>query len=310
MLVNALSQFLADEKQGNPGSANIRSRRAYGTVQGRTEWRNPAYKGFFQSSPKIDLGYLVEGEKTYFLVTQGEAVIAGDASGRVKSLRISYRLNREQVELLAEVFGNSSYDYLMLFLGDSVTAGTSAVTPEVDDRGKAFPALLAELVKIPVINSGINWNTSAMALERLNEDVLGRNPTIVVINLGFSDFLQRIPPRETMKNLQSIISTLNEGERKIYLTRFYDEDILRGFMQFWEMNEEAQLELLYEYDDIFAQLARNNNIELITGIWEGLAQGETISEDYINPNAEGHKLMAQNYLRVLRPFLEERKLLR
>ena len=69
------------------------------------------------------------------------------------------------------------------------------------------------------------------------------------------------------------------------------------------MSEREQNAMIAEYDAMFANLSRTNNIELITNIWDGLQYDDTIGDDYIYPTAEGHKLMAGNFFRAIRPFM-------
>ena len=198
----------------------------------------------------------------------------------------------------------------MVFLGDNVTAGTGATVPDTDDRENAFPALIQRMLNITVINSGINWNTTAIALENLDDTVLKYSPEIVVINLGLVDFIMKVSPAVIKENLQKIINVIQNSGAKIFLTRFYDEYILRSFMNFWEMNIYEQNYLIQEYNKIFNDLAENNNVELIINIWTGLDYNDTIAGDHINPNVKGHYLMAENFLNALKPYLESKNFLK
>jgi len=192
----------------------------------------------------------------------------------------------------------------MVFIGDNVTLGTSAITLDFDFPEVSFPAVLQNRMNLTVINSGKRWATSAIYLGLLDEMVFSYDPDAVVINLGLIDFLTKTPPGETGKNLQEIISALNNGKRKIFLARFYDEDILRANMNHMELTLNEQNKLLKEYDDVYRDLSIKNDIVLITGIWEGLEYGINIAGDYINPTAEGHRVMAETFFRFFKPYLE------
>ena len=65
--------------------------------------------------------------------------------------------------------------------GDSLTFG-HGVTEE-----NKWTNLLEKELEIKVINSGINGNTSAQGLCRIQEDVLDHKPDFVIINFGMND---------------------------------------------------------------------------------------------------------------------------
>ncbi|MBI3118467.1 MAG: hypothetical protein HYZ00_07260, partial [Candidatus Hydrogenedentes bacterium] len=67
--------------------------------------------------------------------------------------------------------------------GDSITHGYGA------SPGRDYPARLAELLGTPVINAGVDGDTTASALKRLEEDVLIEEPRLVIVELGGNDFL-------------------------------------------------------------------------------------------------------------------------
>ncbi len=69
--------------------------------------------------------------------------------------------------------------------GDSLTYGTGA------SLGMDYPSQLSRLIGKPVINAGIPGDTTATALSRLDRDVLGRSPRIVLITLGGNDLKNR-----------------------------------------------------------------------------------------------------------------------
>jgi acyl-CoA thioesterase-1 len=74
-----------------------------------------------------------------------------------------------------------------------VTAGTGITVTGIDNKSKAWPAVLQNKVNIPVINAGVSGDTTAQGLARVDRDVLSKNPKIVIIVLGGNDNGQRIP---------------------------------------------------------------------------------------------------------------------
>src|SRR3990167_9273300 len=92
----------------------------------------------------------------------------------------------------------------IICFGDSITEGVGA------GPGEDFPSLLAEKFGRPVINAGKGGETTYDALKRLPSDVLERNPGLVIVEFGGNDYLQKIPKEETFKNLEEIISKIQD----------------------------------------------------------------------------------------------------
>jgi acyl-CoA thioesterase-1 len=196
---------------------------------------------------------------------------------------------------------STSGEETIVCLGDSLTAGTGINVAGKDDKSKAWPTLLQNKVNIPVINAGVNKNTTGQALARVKKDVLSKNPRIVIIFLGGNDYIQRIHPDNTKNNLQKIIDMVNDGSRKIYITRFY---------LVW--NDKV--------DDMYNTLVSSNNIEQIDGTFDGFwrikstfdgvwgVKEHTASDGH--PNAKGHEIMADYFFESLKPYLEANNLLK
>jgi acyl-CoA thioesterase-1 len=189
--------------------------------------------------------------------------------------------------------GSTSGEETIVCLGDSMTSGYSATVVGKNDKSKSWPAFLQNKVNIPVINAGMNGESTAQKLAHMKRDVLSKNPRIVIIETGGNDGLMKIPLSTTKNNLQKIIDMVNDGRRKIYLARFYP---------LW--NDQV--------DDMFNTLASSNNIEQIdysfmNDIW---GVKEYISADGLHPNAKGYEIMADNIFKVLKPYLEANNLLK
>jgi len=197
----------------------------------------------------------------------------------------------------------------LVCLGNSLTAGHGATVPGVDGREKSYPAFLQGKINIPVVNAGVSGNTSEQGLSRVEEDVLSKKPQIVIIELGANDLLQRIPVSITQKNLQSIIGMINDGSRKIYLAKFYTEKIAMAMVTLLQITDrDEQAALIDQYEDMFNTLAISNNVELIDDIWAEV-WGIHMS-DSMHPNEKGYEKMAENYFRVLKPYLQANNLLK
>ena len=204
---------------------------------------------------------------------------------------------------------DSYQDGTLVCLGDSLTAGHGAVTPGVVDKSKSYPAYLQDKVNIPVINAGVSGDTTAQGLARVDTEVLSKNPKIIVINLGANDLGRGIPVATVKSNLEAIINKVNDGNRKIYLAKFYTEDVARALANTYGFLDYAVLaEMISQYDNLFNTLASENDVTLIEDIWSGV-WGVHMS-DAVHPDAIGYEIMANNIFNVLRPYLQANGLLK
>ncbi|MDR2782825.1 MAG: GDSL-type esterase/lipase family protein [Treponema sp.] len=179
---------------------------------------------------------------------------------------------------------NNERGETLVCLGDSLTAGYGASTPGADDKSKSYPAYLEEKVTIPVINAGVSGDTTEGGLSRVRKDVLSQNPWIVIIELGANDL-----PHEqgteislaklisiisaTRNNLQRIIDMVDNGNRKIYLAKFYTDPVAIAIAARFGLTDGDAQSLITLYDAMYNSLASSNDIELIEDIWSGVWGG-------------------------------------
>jgi acyl-CoA thioesterase-1 len=180
----------------------------------------------------------------------------------------------------------------ILFFGDSLTAGYG-LSPE-----EAFPALVEkELNKtsqqVKVTNAGLSGETSAGGLSRI--DWILRQPVdIFVLELGGNDGLRGLPLDQTRKNLQAIIDKVRA---KYPNTEF----VLAGMM----VPPNLGKDYTNEFQNIYPELAKKNNATLMPFLLEGVAGDEKLNlPDGIHPNVEGHKIVARNVAKIIRPLLK------
>ncbi len=180
---------------------------------------------------------------------------------------------------------------LILFFGDSLTAGYG-LSPE-----EAFPALVEKsMIKsgkaVRVVNAGLSGETSAGGLSRI--DWILRQPIdLFVLELGGNDGLRGLPLDQTRKNLQTIIDKLRIKYPSCKI-------VLAGMMVPPNMGKEYSS----SFQRLYRELAKKNNAVLIPFLLEGVGGIEKLNQaDGIHPNAEGHKIVASNLVKVLSPLL-------
>ena len=181
----------------------------------------------------------------------------------------------------------------IVVLGDSLAAGYGL------DLSEAFPALLQKKISEArlngsVINAGLSGDTTAGGLRRIDW-VLKRRVDVLVLELGGNDGLRGIPVGVTRTNLQSIIDRTRQ--------KYPDARIVVAGMQ---MPPNMGAEYTAAFEKIFPELARANNAALVPFLLDGVGgRPELNLPDLIHPTAEGHKIVAENVWKALRPLLEE-----
>lgn len=179
----------------------------------------------------------------------------------------------------------------IMFYGDSLTAGYGLSTEE------AFPALLekklnAQSTRCKVINAGLSGETSAGGLSRIDW-VLRQPVDIFVLELGGNDGLRGLPLEQTKANLQAIID-------KVKVKNPTAKIVVAGMMVPPNMGRDYTT----QFKDVFPELAKKNKATLIPFLLEGVGGNEKLNlPDGIHPNVEGHKIIADNLVKVIGPLL-------
>jgi acyl-CoA thioesterase I len=179
----------------------------------------------------------------------------------------------------------------ILFFGNSLTAGFG-VSPN-----QAFPALIGRRIDslhLPyqVTNAGLSGETSAGGKNRIGW-VLRQPVDIFVLELGANDGLRGIPVTETAANLQAIIDAV---KAKYPAARI----VLAGM----QIPPNMGAAYATAFRDTFRQLAAKNKAALIPFLLQGVGGIPGLNQqDGIHPTAEGHKIVANNVWRVLKPLL-------
>lgn len=182
---------------------------------------------------------------------------------------------------------------VILFFGNSLTAGYGL------DPSEAFPALIQNKIdslglNYKVVNAGLSGETTAAGKNRI-EWVLRQPVDVFILELGGNDGLRGISPEETRRNLEEIIDKVRQNYPEV--------KILLAGMQIPPSMGQAYAN---QFQEIFPQVAREKNVELITFLLEGVGGERDLNlPDGIHPNEEGHQIVADNVWQELRPMLEE-----
>jgi len=181
----------------------------------------------------------------------------------------------------------------ILCFGNSITAGYN-LDPEY-----AYPAVLEKKLKkqgyeVRVVNAGLSGETSAGGLERINW-ILRRSIDVFILELGGNDGLRGLPLEQTRKNLQGIIDRVRSEYPEAGI-------VIAGMMVPPNMGERYGNEFVAMYPE----LARRNNASLIPFLLEGVGGNPALNmPDGIHPNAEGHEIVAEHVMKVIKPLLKK-----
>lgn len=207
------------------------------------------------------------------------------------------RLFLSIVTCFALIFSVSAQDQprRILFFGDSITAGYGIA------EDQAYPALIQQKIdslnwNYNVINGGLSGETSAGGLRRI--DWMLRQPvSVFVLELGGNDGLRGIDLDVTKKNLQKIIDKVE--------AQYPDAAIVLAGMQ---VPPNLGQQYTHKFKEMYPELAKANDAALIPFLLKGVGGDPALNQpDGIHPTARGHKIVAQNVWKVLKPILQKQR---
>ncbi len=168
----------------------------------------------------------------------------------------------------------------IICFGDSITFGYGA------GPGEDYPTALGKLIKSPIVNAGVDGDTTITALERLENDVLAKNPRLVIVEFCGNDFLKKIPIETTIKNLTQIIQRIQENGSMVALV-----DISAGMF-------------FQEYRGAFKKLASQKKAIFIPEVLYKLITNPAMKSDFFHPNAAGYQVVAKRIYQVIAPYIK------
>lgn len=189
-------------------------------------------------------------------------------------------------EDLAKIRNIRSSGQSIICFGDSLTEGVGA------GSGEDYPSALSRQLAMPVINAGRRGDTTAQALERLSDDVLNKNPRLVIIFLGGNDFLRQLPRQSTQQNLEAIVRRVQDRGAMV---------VIAG-MRLGVFTD--------EYSAIFEDTARRLSALYIPQVMKGILSDSSLRSDPIHPNGAGYRLIAERVADKVRLLIREADRLR
>ncbi|MGA2774935.1 MAG: GDSL-type esterase/lipase family protein [Candidatus Omnitrophota bacterium] len=167
-----------------------------------------------------------------------------------------------------EIANTASRGKNIICFGDSITFGYGANT------GEDFPTQLGKLIDMPVINAGVSGDTSTEGLERLDSDVLQKDPYLVLIEFGGNDFIKNVPEEVTTRNTEEMIDRIQAQGAMVALI-----DISAGMF-------------MGRYRGLFARIAARKKAIFIPSILDKIITNPSMKSDFLHPNAAGYREIA------------------
>ena len=180
---------------------------------------------------------------------------------------------------------------ILVCFGDSITAGYGLET------GQSFPdALQRDLDRrgyhYKVINQGTSGATTKDAVADLRS-ILLLHPQIVIVEFGGNDGLRGLPLSETRRNLDAVLTALENAHIKT---------LLAGIT----LPPNYGQEYIQQFELVFRDLAQKHHIAIIPMIYKNLVNvPDTIQRDGIHPTAKGSEIIARTLLPALTPLLRK-----
>jgi len=168
----------------------------------------------------------------------------------------------------------------IIAFGDSLTAGYGAAA------GEDYPSRLSGIIGAPVINAGVSGDTTESALARIDADVLGRDPRVVIVGLGGNDFLSSVPIATTEANLRTIVRRIEGAGAMVVLLGFRFPSLTTNYGQMYE------------------RVAADEHCLLVPDLLDGIIGNPSLKSDEIHPNARGYQIFAERVAGPTRKLLK------
>jgi acyl-CoA thioesterase I len=180
---------------------------------------------------------------------------------------------------------------ILVCFGDSITAGYG-LQPE-----QAYPAALQRKLQAggyhyEVNNQGTSGATSKDAVASAPA-VLRLRPQVAIVEFGGNDGLRGVPLELTRRNLDSVLTTLENAQIKV---------LLAGIT----LPPNYGADYIHAFEAMYRDLAQKHHTAFVPMIYKDLVRVPgTIQADGIHPTAKGSEIIANTLFPALRPLLRK-----
>lgn len=146
---------------------------------------------------------------------------------------------------------------------------------------------------LEIIDGSVSGSTSASGLNRVEWSLSQPEIDLMILGLGANDMLRGISPIETKKNLEKIIQTAKLKNIEI---------ILAGMIA----PSTHGLSYKKKFDNIYPNLAKRYNLDLIPFLLEGVAlEPEFNQDDGMHPNEKGTLIVSETLKKYIVGFIKK-----
>jgi acyl-CoA thioesterase-1 len=123
--------------------------------------------------------------------------------------------------------------------------------------------------------------------------ILLLHPAVVIVEFGGNDGLRGLPLTETRRNLDAVLTTLEQAHIKT---------LLAGIT----LPPNYGREYIQTFEQIYRELAAKHHTAFVPMIYKNLINVPgTIQADGIHPTAKGSEMIARTLLAALQPLLRK-----
>ena len=174
-------------------------------------------------------------------------------------------------------------------LGDSLMAGYQ-LPPGDGFPAKLEAALKAKGLDVAVADAGVSGDTTSGGLSRIDWSVPDGTDG-VILELGANDALRGIPPDQTEKNLDAMLTRLKERGIAV---------LLAGMLAPPNMGADYA----ERFNGIYRRLSEKHGVPLYPFFLEGVVTKADLQlDDGMHPNTEGVDAMVRSILPAVETFL-------
>ncbi len=160
--------------------------------------------------------------------------------------------------------------YQVVAFGDSLVEGLGS--PELG----GFVSILEDRLEIEILNAGTRRDRTVDLLQRVHDDVLAWNPSVVILVIGGNDILRGVAQETFLENLDSLFELFAE----------YDITVVYGEPDFSK----------YIFEDYAEQVklvaSKYENVIYIEGLLQGFFFDPRKKSDLLHPNDDGYQIIA------------------
>lgn len=165
----------------------------------------------------------------------------------------------------------------ILAFGDSLTVGVGT------NIKNSYPAVLAELSGLNVVNAGVSGETTDRGLKRLAKEIERTFPDLIIIIEGGNDVLQNRNPSEIKANLQGMIVLAKSRNIPVVLIGIPQKSLF--FVNSAPLYEELAEQFQLVFDG-----------ELIADLQTDIS----LKSDHVHFNEKGYRAMADSIYNLLK----------